>query len=839
MAVKGRLMSSVVTRLVLALVVGGLVVSAALTVLELQHAEPEMKMNLSREVAQLVRNFQGLLRNTIDSRNEQQLEQMLHILTQHPLTDGAKIELEGHRPICSEGWPSDPDDTAAHWTLAEHAMPMGDEVAIDRPTLLVAPFTHNGKVVTLSVLVDGPAARKRIMHSAMEALTGQWLVMSVMTLLGLLLLRRWFTGPLEEVVTLVAANAGPEPFYAVARRSRGEFRQLGESIGGMLTRLECTTQQLRKRESAFQNLYQFAPAAMLSLRRDGHVFEANRKAAQLLRLDNEAQLVSRDAFDLVHPRDGTLLRQAIDKVEVQGSTRCELRMIVPGDSREEAQIVALVEVSGVRNEDGVLESVRLSLQDISQSRQLQQQLADQSRLMNMVINHMSDAILLVNAQGLVAAHNDQLLHLLNKTAVLHTRYDPATFWNELGVVDREAFLGGLSRISADDTRPAQARFDTRLGTLQFQGIPVHDGNGQSLGRLWVIQEVSGQAQSRRLMDQQKTQLEALKRLGQRINNTENVDDLLENVVQVLHEATGVEAVGVALRRHDAAGHGGQLLHRGATAYRYESNKLLVDNIERHVIPLVLANQELTFWQDLPKEPWARVVEQAGLTAIAGTPMSCGSDTQGILWIAQRCGEKIDQGQLFLLDAAAPLVAAQLTIAHLNEQLHSLELTDAVTQLPNARHFRIAAQKLANRPGQPWSVVLVNLDHFRKLNEVMDHQSADLVLKTIARALRRASRRSNFIARLNGATFGLLCPGLGREDTVNLADRLREMIASQELALTDGQTWQLTASIGVSISEGNRSAVEMLDVTAGCLENAKRSGRNRVVVEDATHERKAG
>jgi diguanylate cyclase (GGDEF)-like protein/PAS domain S-box-containing protein len=836
--VRVRLHKSVVTRLVACLIVGGLLVSAGLGVLELSRSEAMLRLQLAQRVSLTSRNLQSLLRGVLGARLSDQLRDSLRVVASDSYILGVRVTGEGIEPLQIGDWEPAEVEQPAIRLLPEYGMSFDGEVDWERMTIVRAPFLHEGNTASLELLIDGARAWRHTRSEVFGELRSQWFFLGVMTLLGLLLLRRWFTGPLSDVSDLVGAGAGPESFYNLSRQLPGEFGQLTEAIGGMLTRLECTTQRLRQREAAFENLYQFAPAAMLSMQVDGTIVEANRRAATLLGVTLEQDLVGRKAMDFIAPDDHGLFRQTVDRLDLDNAARCEMRIIV-----RKRPIDALVECTAVRDEDGTLRRVRLSMLDISQSKRLQRQLADKSQLLNLIIDHMSDAILLVDAEGRIAAHNQQLATLLHRRSesIAGELYDPEHFWNELGVVDHEVFVSRLRQIAAEDERPANQRVVTRVGTFQFQGIPVRDAGGLAVGRLWVVQEITAQEQNEKLLRHQSHQLGALKRLGQELRDVRNIDQLLHTTAEVVFDMIGVEAVGVALRRHRGQSRSHQVLNRGAGSYPLAVNRALVEAVEKHLMPRILSNQDVSYWPDLPRnEPWVAAFEQTGLSCVAGGPLRGSADGQGILWIARRGGERLERHHIYLLEALVPVIAARIEFAQQREHMRQIELTDPVTDLPNRQQLNLTIDQLGKRPGYPWSLLLVSIDRFQELNTRLGHEAGDALLRRIASALRASVRKSCDVARPGGKFFAVLAPDIIDGAAVALAERVREVIAAIPVQLIDGSPWSLTASIGVVThpSEGT-GADDLVSLAEARVEAAKRAGRNCVVAGPRFPHRQAG
>lgn len=830
-------MRSVVVRLIAGLVIGGLLLSVGLWFLERRSAEALLRMEVTQRTVITARNVQNILHGSIEASESLSPREALNLFASEPHIRAARLTLPGQAAVEIGSWEEHGENVVA-WMLAERGMARGGEVAIDQITHLSAPFNIAAGPAMLEMLIDGPALRGQLNTRLHSQLGAQWLILAVVTLLGLLFQRRWVMNPLARVMGLIRSHAGPEQFYRMAKEYGDEFSQLGEAIGGMLTRLECTADQLGKRERAFQNLYRHAPAAMMSMDRLGKILEANPRAAELLAVASENDLIGRHVLDFIRTQDRTLLRQTIDRLDLEHVARCEL-----GVTTASATIDAMVECSGVRDEDGILQSVHLSFVDISESKVLQRQIADKGRLLNLVIDHMSDAIVLVDASGRVVAHNRQLASLLHcpPGGRVGQVYDPGHFWDELGVIKHDHFIARLQQIDAERERPAQERFEARTGTFLFQGIPVLDTSGQIVGRLWVVQEVTPQEQIQRLLNQQTRQLQVLKKLTQTLGGMSALRQVVEVACHEVYEAFGVDAVGIALRYADETQRSLQIIHRGPGAMLLDTHRALVESIQSQLMPQVLETQDVALWPELPRSlPWAKSFGQAGLTAIAASPLRGCADAQGILWIARRGGERMERTHIYLLEAIAPIIAARIEVAQLREEMQAIEHADPATNLPTLGHWQRQADRLAHRPGYPWAALIINLDRFRQLNELIEHDAADSLLARIATRLQDSNRKNCVVARLTGASFGVLSPGTTPEQAAALGERLRKLIEQETLTLPDGKAWKLSASIGVASCPGDAvTAQDILALAESRTLAAKRAGRNRVVAEGHAPQRRAG
>jgi diguanylate cyclase len=169
-------------------------------------------------------------------------------------------------------------------------------------------------------------------------------------------------------------------------------------------------------------------------------------------------------------------------------------------------------------------------------------------------------------------------------------------------------------------------------------------------------------------------------------------------------------------------------------------------------------------------------------------------------------------------------------ARLAEQRH-LALTDALTQLPNREAYsRKLHEEVArwNRYGHPLSLVLCDVDHFKKVNDNFGHASGDEVLRLVARLLREGLRETDFVARYGGEEFVILLPETATRQAREVMNQVRESIAAASLS-TGEQRIRVTASFGIAgFNEGDASDRVFRRADAA-LYQAKNDGRNRVCI----------
>jgi len=169
----------------------------------------------------------------------------------------------------------------------------------------------------------------------------------------------------------------------------------------------------------------------------------------------------------------------------------------------------------------------------------------------------------------------------------------------------------------------------------------------------------------------------------------------------------------------------------------------------------------------------------------------------------------------------------------NEHLHTLATTDPLTRIQNVRSFRSILQhefRMAKRYDQPLSVLMLDLDHFKVVNDTHGHPSGDYVLKESAVILKQSVRESDVVARTGGEEFSVILPKAGAEQALRFAERIRGNICSREF-IVYGENIHITTSIGLATYPADAEIVEpdMLAYFADqALLTAKESGRDCVV-----------
>jgi len=177
----------------------------------------------------------------------------------------------------------------------------------------------------------------------------------------------------------------------------------------------------------------------------------------------------------------------------------------------------------------------------------------------------------------------------------------------------------------------------------------------------------------------------------------------------------------------------------------------------------------------------------------------------------------------------------LVVGRLMAELRHEARHDALTGLLNRRTVEeaISAQmQLGRRTGETLSLLMLDIDHFKLINDRFGHPVGDLALQHVARTLRLNVREVDHLARVGGEEFLVLMPGASLDTARPVAERLREQLAANPLRL-EGMSVALSVSIGIAQWADPSEEISRLLVRVDTvLYQAKAQGRNRVIVSDS-------
>jgi diguanylate cyclase (GGDEF)-like protein len=189
-----------------------------------------------------------------------------------------------------------------------------------------------------------------------------------------------------------------------------------------------------------------------------------------------------------------------------------------------------------------------------------------------------------------------------------------------------------------------------------------------------------------------------------------------------------------------------------------------------------------------------------------------------------------------------LLETNQQLKQLNDEFKLLSITDPLTGLFNRRHFDELMENevgMSNRHGDPNSILLLDIDHFKAINDTYGHYVGDVVLKSLTNTLQKNIRHTDAICRLGGEEFAILCKRANKDGAMELAEKLRATIEETPMIPETDDELMITVSIGVaSVPDGNGKTTpkKLYKDVDTALYYSKNNGRNRVThINELHHE----
>jgi diguanylate cyclase (GGDEF)-like protein len=331
------------------------------------------------------------------------------------------------------------------------------------------------------------------------------------------------------------------------------------------------------------------------------------------------------------------------------------------------------------------------------------------------------------------------------------------------------------------------------------------------------------------MRAQLKNIHAVQEVGNLLVSTLDLDTVLSLIVRGIRDVTGAEVCSIML--WDESGE--SLVIRAAEGIpkrivreaRVKRGENIAGWVAQEGRPLLIRN--------LDEDP--RFVGTAGSRyrskSLLSVPLKARGQVLGVINVNNSTSTRIfteEDQELLMLFANHAAIA--LENSRLYRELEKLAITDGLTGLANHRAFQerlVREMSRAQRFLQEISLLIIDIDHFKSINDKHGHQVGDVVLHTVAQMLQDQLRKMDFVARYGGEEFAIIMPQTRKAESVRIAERLRERVARERFVKADPDR-SVTISIGVS--EYPSDAIEasvLVEMADRALYVSKENGRNRV------------
>ncbi|MCX5782083.1 MAG: sensor domain-containing diguanylate cyclase [Elusimicrobia bacterium] len=232
-----------------------------------------------------------------------------------------------------------------------------------------------------------------------------------------------------------------------------------------------------------------------------------------------------------------------------------------------------------------------------------------------------------------------------------------------------------------------------------------------------------------------------------------------------------------------------------------------------------------------------VIENPSFRSLIAVPLEVNSEFWGILEGTSSKENIFDEGDLRLLSILGGISSIALTNAQLYKKTQELAITDSLTGLFVQSYFkeRLLQELVRSRRYKlPLSIALIDIDHFKNINDTYGHNIGDEVLKHISAVMHKRLRDTDFLSRYGGEEFGIIMLQTNNKEAYKVAEDIRKNIQKEKFHYINKNeepiVLEITASVGLAVyNENVKTDAEFINIADKALYNAKSKGRNRTEI----------
>ena len=317
----------------------------------------------------------------------------------------------------------------------------------------------------------------------------------------------------------------------------------------------------------------------------------------------------------------------------------------------------------------------------------------------------------------------------------------------------------------------------------------------------------------------RTAMEAIQRIAAIVTSTLDSDEALRRIVETLAAVFDYPYVSIALidgdRLDPAAWHG---LPLGSMPPALSVG----EGVAGRIASTGIAELVLQFSRDEE-----RCLARVDSTSQIAVPITCEGHLAGVLSIEGNAIRPLTTHDLEYLQTLADHAGTTITNARRFERVQALAMRDPITNLPNYRQFQTRLHSelaRSDRHTRPLSLIIIDLDSFKSINDAFGHLAGDEVLRQIGARLSQELRESDVLARYAGDEFVVILPETDRECANQIAERLQSSIETQPFRVSAGHDVVVSISVGVASYPADAATIDALVSAAdNAMYAAKRSG----------------
>ena len=325
-------------------------------------------------------------------------------------------------------------------------------------------------------------------------------------------------------------------------------------------------------------------------------------------------------------------------------------------------------------------------------------------------------------------------------------------------------------------------------------------------------------------------LSELLEVTQRLNQHLTLESALREVALASTRLVPAETASVMLVDETQQ----QLLSKATCGLTEEEVSTITFRPGEGIAGWVVERGEPAFLRDAESDPRFKKVEgqDRPIKSMICVPLKTPEETLGVISVTAATQDRFDGSHTAILSLLANHIVKEIQ----HTRLYRLAVTDPLTRVFNRQHLseNLPAEfERARRYERPMSVMMVDIDEFKDVNDRFGHHIGDLVLQEVARECMDISRESDLVVRYGGEEFLILLTDTELEGAVQVGERLRERV-EQRIFAQPKQSIQLSISVGVAqLKEHDRTPEELILRADEALYRAKNQGKNQVATQEPT------
>ncbi len=593
--------------------------------------------------------------------------------------------------------------------------------------------------------------------------------------------------------------------------------------------------KLRESESKFRGLIENSPEGILLIDGEGRLIEWNPAAEQISGVQR-SDVVGMPLGDVIirmlpaclitsdqHEQIKNQWKAATSNKYTSGLDHMkDVEIETPSGERK------IVQTNGFAIKTGNGTLAGAIMRDITERRQVEAKL----HKLTQAVEQSANVIVITDSEGNIEYANPKFTELTGYSLaevlkqnprILRSGEHPAEYYDELWLT-----------IKSGKVWHGEFHNKRKDGSLYWEKVtiaPVFNSSGEIINFIANKEDITEKKSLETAEHEQRRLTESLLDTVTALNSTLKLDEVLDRILGNLGNLVTYDAAMVLLvegykvrkiRSHNHAQGTSPQPALGDTQANL-INVPILQEMQRTKQPCLIPDTHTdSRWRAIPGMTWIR--------SFIGAPVNIRGHVAGLINIISAEADFFTPLHAQRLMAFANQAAIAIDNAWLFEQAHLLSITDPLTELFNRRHFFETANvefERHHRYGGTLSVIMMDIDHFKSVNDRFGHAVGDTVIQDIARQIKTSIRTVDMAARYGGEEFVVLMPETGLDEACRVAERLRRNVG--DLLFEQGDSnFVVTLSLGVAeVSPTIKSLDELLMYSDQALYAAKAAGRNRV------------